>query len=118
MTDNASTKAAPEREAAWAETYRAYTTACTALQVENAFAVHTRADINREVEEHHNLAAIALLETPAANIVHVAQKLRAADNLLNLSQLYPGLADLLLADIFALIGIDSGDQRPLPYPLH
>ena len=61
--------------------------------------------------------ARALIETPAAHVVHIGQKIRAADNLVNLAQLYPRLPDILLRDLFGLIGIDAADQRLLPFPL-
>jgi hypothetical protein len=117
MTDTTLANPAPASDSAWSQMLAEYREACTVLHAEVASARHSGNDINQTAAEAHAWAARALIETPATHIVHIGQKIRAADNLVNLAQLYPRLPDILLRDLFGLIGIDAVDQRLLPFPL-
>lgn len=117
MTDNTLANPAPTSDSAWASVLAEYREACTSLEAEVARARNAGDDISEDAAASHAWAARALIETPATHLVHIGQKIRAADNLVNLAALYPGLPDILLNDLFGLLGIDSGDQRLLPYPV-
>ena len=55
-----------------------------------------------------------LLYVPARHVVHIAQKIRVANNVLYLDGMHPDLAQLLIDDLLALAGIEDGDAAPLP----
>jgi len=118
MTDFPLSKHGPESDSEWSRNYAAYQAACEALRRATALTKHLGDEIDILAVDEHNQAAQALIHTPATRIAHIAQKLRAADNFLNLSQIYPGFPGLLLDDLFGLMGIDSGDASPLPSPIH
>lgn len=117
MTDTTLANPAPASDSAWGEVLAEYRDACTAFHAEVGRAQHSGRDIDPSIADAHAWAARALIETPATHIVHIGQKIRAADNLVNLAALYPRLPDILLRDLFGLIGIEAGDQRLLPYPV-
>lgn len=114
MTDTTVPIPAPSSDGAWPSVLADYREACATLQREVNRAREQGADISPDVAASHGWAARALIETPATYAIQIGQKIRAADNLVNLSQLYPGLAAILLRDIFGLLGIESGDCRVLP----
>jgi len=99
---------------AWLVALADYRDACALFQTEVERARIDGDDISPDVAASHAWAARALIEQPASTIVQIGQKVRAADNLVNLSQLYPGLPEILLRDLFGMLGIESGDCQPLP----
>jgi hypothetical protein len=83
-------------------------------QAASAAIVDATGDIADELLERHEQAARALIAFPATALTHVGQKIRAVQNLVHIDQLYPGLTNILLSDIFRLLGIDQPDEPPLP----
>jgi hypothetical protein len=55
----------------------------------------------------HDAAARALIYTPASHVVHIAQKLRAIDNLFAVSLTHPGLIEILTLDLVRLVGLEG-----------
>lgn len=117
MTDTTLQNPPGPRDADWQAVIASYRDASDTLRDEVARAAHNGEDIDQLAADVHAWAARALIETPATRLVHIGQKIRAADNLLNLDQLYPGLSRKLLRDVFGLMGLDSGDQNALPSPV-
>jgi len=72
------------------------------------------ADDDDAVARDHQLAGKLLLETPATHLGHVAIKIREADNMLGLATSYPDLPELLLKDIFGMMGLPEPDGAALP----
>ena len=88
------------------------------MEPEVARAAATGEDIDQAAADAHAFAAVTLIAIPATHVVQIGQKIRAADNLVNLGQLYPDLAEILLSDVLGLIGIANGDEKLLPHRLH
>lgn len=118
MTDSTLPNPVPASDAAWADALGAYREAASRFHAEVARAAATGEDIDQAAADAHAFAAVALIGTPATHVVQIGQKIRAADNLVNLGQLYPNLAEILLTDVLGLIGIADGDGRLLPHRLH
>lgn len=118
MTDTTLPNPHPASDAAWTVVLGDYRAAVTSFHAEVSRAAAAGDDIDQATADAHAFAAVALIGTPATHVVQIGQKIRAADNLVNLGQLYPNLAEILLRDVLGLIGITSGDDRLLPYPLH
>jgi hypothetical protein len=55
-----------------------------------------------------------LIFTPATHVLHVAQKVRAIDNLTGLSANWPGVADILTQDLMQIVGVSDGEKSILP----
>jgi len=118
MTDNTLPNPVAASDAAWASALGDYRAAASRFHAEVARAAVTGEDIDQAAADAHAFAAVALIGTPATHVVQIGQKIRAADNLVNLGQLYPNLAEILLSDVLGLIGIANGDERLLPHRLH
>jgi len=118
MTDSTLPNPVPASDAAWASVLGDYRAAASRLHAEVARAAASGEDIDQAATDAHAFAAVALIGTPATRAIQIGQKIRAADNLVNLGQLYPNLAEILLTDVLGLIGIEDSDERLLPYRLH
>jgi hypothetical protein len=101
----------------WLQTFDRYRKASNALlaEIDRADAEHD--DINPDIGNAHYGAGLAVLYVPALNVVQVAQKIRVADNLFQLGQVHPDLAQILLDDLLSLVGLESGDVPALPQTL-
>lgn len=118
MTDSTLSNPVPASDAAWADALGEYRAAALRFHAEVARAAATGEDIDQAAADAHAFAAVALIGTPATHVVQIGQKIRAADNLVNLGQLFPNLAEILLTDVLGLIGIDDSEGRLLPHRLH
>jgi hypothetical protein len=118
MTDDTLSNPFSASDAAWAKALGDYRGATFRFHTEVARAAATGEDIDQTAADAHAFAAVALIGIPATRVVQIGQKIRAADNLVNLGQLYPNLAEILLSDVLGLIGIADGEERLLPHRLH
>jgi len=71
-------------------------------------------EIDGQISDVYTLAGMQLLYVPTRHVVHIAQKIRVANNVLYLDGMHPDLAQLLIDDLLALAGIEDGDAAPLP----
>lgn len=114
MTESNLTTPEVSRESAWSAVLGDYRDACTELHYAELRAGQDGQDVDPDAADDHARMACSLIDTPATHLAHLGQKIRAADNLLNLSGQYPALPAILLADICRLMGIEDGDTPPLP----
>jgi len=114
MTENELAGYLRPRESEWTLALERYRDACAVMRRVIDQAEAEGKDLPPGPEDAHEAAARALILTPGTHLLHVAQKVRALDNLLGLSANWPGLADVLIHDLMQLIGTSNGEQAFLP----
>lgn len=114
MTDETVARHGERGNTEWTEAEARYRTASEALEEATNQASGGTGDVNDAAVMAHAAAARALIETPATHLAHIAVKIRAADNLLDLTASYPELPKILLDDIFGLLGLYDPDGAALP----
>lgn len=114
MTDDRVARTPRRGKTEWSEAEARYRTASEALRTAMIDSQAKDVDVDDSLARNHSVAAKALIETPATHLGHVAVKIRAADNLLGLTASYPLLPDLLLADLFGMMGLNGPDGETLP----
>jgi hypothetical protein len=98
----------------WNTAFDRYRTTSGTLLAEMDRADEIGEDIDDDIGRDHRNAGLGVIYAPASNVVQVAQKIRVADNLFQLTQVHPDLAQILLDDLLSIAGLASGDQPPLP----
>lgn len=102
------------RESEWAKALENYRKACAEVQRAIAQSSEDGGDIPLDPVDAHESAARTLIFTPATHVLHVAQKVRAIDNLTGLSANWPGVADILTQDLMQIVGVSDGEKSILP----
>jgi hypothetical protein len=102
------------RESDWSKALAEYKDACNAMRGAAIAIEASGKDMPEATVRKHDAAARALIYTPASHVVHIAQKLRAIDNLFAVSLTHPGLIEILTLDLVRLVGLEGCDEPVLP----
>tara|TARA_A100001391_G_scaffold195211_1_gene172280 strand:+ start:1853 stop:2215 length:363 start_codon:yes stop_codon:yes gene_type:complete len=98
----------------WPRLYRQYVEANERLLDAVARIDAPDATLDPDLSGAHDDAGRALVRCPASELIHVAQKVRVAQNLTDINRAFPNLSYLIEADIFRLLGIPEPNQPLLP----
>ncbi|WP_041557912.1 hypothetical protein [Novosphingobium sp. PP1Y] len=114
MTENDLAGYLRPRESEWDLALGRYRDTCAEMRRVMDRAGAEGEDLPPGPVDAHEAAARALILTPGTHLLHVAQKVRALDNVLGLSANWPGVAEVLIHDLMQLIGATDSEQAFLP----